>query len=278
MEAVGPGLPVEVDGWRAQPVAGDEVLQAPDEQRASEVVELRVEREDSVRLAKDMEAINEARRLEQERREREEAAENGDAQDGAAATADAAGEEGRPAPGMQEVFLVVKADVSGSAEAVVDAVSALGNAEVRPHLLRSGVGPITEFDVEHAAAAKGCIVNFNVEIEPRMLGLAESMGVRILDNNVIYRLVEQVKGVLSERLAPTVVQRVVGEAEIAQKFSIGVGGRKTMLIAGVKVRNGTVARESKVRVQRDGKVVYDGMFEPLLFMMSMRCGLELTYW
>ncbi|OCK86157.1 initiation factor 2 [Lepidopterella palustris CBS 459.81] len=259
IEEVGPGMPVEVDGWREQPLAGDEVLQAPDEQKASAVSELRHEKVERERMAKDMEAINEARRLEMERRQKDEAA--------AARTADGVEdadgiEEAKPT-GPEIVSFIVKADVSGSVEAVVDSIAGLGNAEVGCTILRSGVGSPAEFDVEHAAAAMGHIINFNTPIPPNISALAEEKGVRIIDSNVIYRLSEDAKALLSEKLAPRIVSRVLGEAEIAQPFEIGLGGRKKVKIAGSKVRNGVVTRGGKVRVLRNEMEVYDGTISSL---------------
>ncbi|KAK5018804.1 translation initiation factor IF-2, partial [Cryomyces antarcticus] len=266
VEAAGPGTPVEVDGWKDQPVAGDEVLQAPNEQKASSVVEYREELEGRVKMAVDMEAINEARRLEQEKREREEAlaaAAKQAALDGSSsATADpttavtAPPAETTPT-GPQEVFFVVKADVSGSVEAVVDYVSQVGNTEVRPHILRSGVGAISEFDIEHAAVARGHVISFNTAVDASIAQMAERRGVSILDQNIIYRLVDDVKAKLSEKLPPAVTQRVVGEAEVAQAFSINVSGRKMAKIAGCRVRNGVVGKSARVRVLRNKEVVYD---------------------
>ena len=255
-----PGTPVEVEGWKGEPGAGDEVLQAPDEDRAGEVVEFRLMQVERKRLAEDMEAINEARRLQQEKRQKEEATEKskklgewGDALYGE----DIAHYEDTSA-GIQEVYFIVKADVAGSAEAVINAISALGNNEVRAHILRSGTGTVSEFDVEHAAAAKGHIIAFNTRMEPPILQMAAQAGVRIVDRSIIYRVVEDVTTMLSEKLPPRIVTSVTGEAEIAQLFDITIKGRKKMKIAGCKVRNGVVKRGSKTRVLRGTETIYDG--------------------
>ncbi len=261
-----PGTPVEIDGWREQPAAGDEVIQAPDEQKAKSVVHYRLEASERTRLAADMEAVNEARRLEQEKREQlEKAAELAAANPEAPAEANA--QEAAPAaagPNFQEVFFIIKGDVSGSVEAVTNCVSALGNSEVRPHILRSGVGPVTEFDVDHAAVAKGHIINFNTTVEGPIQRMAEAKDVRILDHSIIYRLTDDVKKTLSERLPPIVTQKVLGEAEIGQVFEINTKGRVTIPVAGCRVRNGVVGRTSKIRVLRGKDLVYDGMAQPIL--------------
>ena len=259
IRAAGPGTPVEIDGWREQPSAGDEVIQAPDEQKAKSVIAYRLEISERTKLAADTEAVNEARRQEQQKREElaraaELAAENPDA------ASEAEAEPTSTIPTLQEVFFVVKADVSGSAEVVTNSISALGNSEVRPHILRSGFGPITEFDIDHAAVAKGHIINFNTTIEGQIQRIAENKGVEIIDQSIIYRLVDDVKAKLSARLPPAVTQRVLGEAEIAQVFEINTKARVKVPVAGCKVRNGVIARGSKMRVMRDKEIVFDGKY------------------
>jgi translation initiation factor IF-2 len=269
IEEAGPGTPVEIDGWREQPLAGDEVLQAPDEGKAKSVVEYRLEKEERDKMAEDMEAINENRKAGQEKRELEKA------EALAAAAAARSNEEvseihkdTKPS-GPKQVYFIIKGDVSGSVEAVIDSVSALGNQEVQPHILRSGAGQLSEFDIEHAAAAKGHVINFNTPVEPNISRLAEEAKVNIIDHNIIYRLVDDVKAELSKHLPPLVTQRVLGEAEIAQIFEINIKGRQYKSIAGCKVRNGTIAKTAKVRVLRGGEKVFDGM--PLLIQSYYLC-------
>lgn len=250
----GPGTPVEIDGWREQPLAGDEVLQAPDEAKAKSVIEYRLEKEERDRMAEDMEAINESRRLQQEAREREKSETGVDDVEGIQDSTANATEDGGP----KQISFIVKGDVSGSVEAVVDSVTAIGNSEVRASVLRSGVGQISEWDIEHAATAKGYIINFNTPVDPNISRQAEAAKVKILDHNIIYRLVDDVKAKLSDYLPPLVTQRVLGEAEIAQIFEITVKGRQQKSIAGCKIRNGTVSKTAKVRVLRGGEKIFDG--------------------
>ena len=264
LKFAGPGTPVEIDGWREQPAAGDEVLQAPDEQKAKAVIEYRLEAFERTQMATDMAAVNEARRLEQEKREESakaaELAENNP--DATAAAAAAPGIEGQSTPmtpSFQEIFFIIKADVSGSVEAVTNAVSALGNSEVRPHILRTGVGPVTEFDIDHAAVAKGLIISFNTTIDANIQRTAEAKEVKILNQNIIYRLVDDVKAKLSEKLPNIVTQKVLGEAEIAHVFQINMKGRLTVPVAGCKIRNGVIGRDHKIRVLRGKETIYDGM-------------------
>jgi len=253
----GPGTPVEIDGWKEQPEAGDEVLQAPTESKAKSVIEYRLERAERDKMAEDMKAINEARKLEQEKREREKS-EAEAAVDGTEADVSPTDAVKDKTCGPKQIEFIVKGDVSGSVEAVVDSISSIGNAEVQPHVLRSGVGQLSEFDVEHAAAAGGCLINFNTPIDPNIVRQAHAAKVKIIDHNIIYRLMDEVKVTLSEHLQPLVTQRVLGEADIAQVFEITVKGRHQKSIAGCKVKNGTVSKNAKVRVLRNGEKIFDG--------------------
>ena len=255
VDSAGPGTPVEIDGWRDQPAAGDEVLQANDEAHARSVIDHRIEVSERKQMSQDVSAINEARRLEQEKRERED---------------EQSRQHGQLSPetstnpnGPKEVPLLIKADVSGSAEAVLTSLTSLGNAEVRPLLLRAGVGPVSETDVEHAATAKGHIVAFNTTAESAVRRLAEQKSVSIIEQSIIYKLMEDINDKLSEYLKPIITTKVIGEADVAQLFDITIKGRKTSSVAGCRVRNGLIQRNAKVRVLRGGETVYDGTFSSL---------------
>ncbi|KAJ5551314.1 hypothetical protein N7461_006012 [Penicillium sp. DV-2018c] len=245
-----PGMPVEIDGWREQPGAGTELLQAPTEQKAKDVVDYRLEKSDTQKMGVDMAAINEARRELLEKRRREE-------QD------DEEAAKKVESSGPKPVNFILKADVDGSAEAVLNSIAAVGNNEVFANIIRSGVGPVSEFDIEHAGSAKGKIISFNQPIEPNITRLAETEGVEILDHNIIYKLIDDVKAILSEQLPPTVTTRVTGEAEIQQVFEITVKGREKTAIAGSRVRNGMINKARKVKVLRGDEIVYDGMITSL---------------
>ena len=117
---------------------------------------------------------------------------------------------------------------------------------------------MTEFDIEHAATANGRVISFNMAIEPNMIRLAEQEGVRIMDHNIIYKLIDDVKEDLSAHLAPTITQRVTGEAEVQQVFEITLKGRDKAAIAGCRVRNGMINKARKVRVTRGDETIYDG--------------------
>ncbi|CAK4034883.1 Translation initiation factor IF-2, mitochondrial [Lecanosticta acicola] len=265
VDEVGPGMPVEVDGWKDQPIAGDEVLQARSEQKATDVVEFRLEREELKRMAQDTDAINEARRIAQEKREQEKVAGR------AAKHGDPETESDKPASkgehdeqsGQMLVPFIIKADVSGSVEAVSAYIMSVSNPLIAPQVLQAGVGNIHESDIDLAATAQGHIIAFNLPPDNEMKGAAEARGVKVLENNVIYRVLDDIKSVLEEKLPPLVTQRVLGEAEVGAAFEIGIGGRKKLKIAGCKIRNGVVNNGSMVRVFRNGEKIYDGVISSL---------------
>ncbi|RYP78984.1 hypothetical protein DL770_006779 [Monosporascus sp. CRB-9-2] len=282
-----PGTPVEILGWKDLPAAGDEVIQGEDEGRVKDAAEYRESLRDQEKDAADYETIAETRRQHQQKRAREKAAleESGiraplggnwnsrkasqyiqAKQQAAEAAAAAAAESAEGAEGegaTKIVNFIVKGDVHGSVEAVCAAVQEVGSHEVQPRVLRSGTGSITEFDVEHAAMSSSVIINFAAPISGHIRRLAEDQGVRILDHNVIYHLVDDVKNILSNYLAPEISSKVLGEAEVLQIFPINLKGRQYKNIAGCRVRNGVVSRSDLYRVFRAGKKIFDGKLETL---------------
>ncbi|CAM1503771.1 Fc.00g013620.m01.CDS01 [Cosmosporella sp. VM-42] len=250
-----PGTPVQVLGWRDLPEAGEQVLQSPDEDKAKTAVEYRQEMSDreesSIQLAQ------------QEQRQREKAA-----AEEAAAAAEAEGTEAPTEPTEPGIIVqnfVIKADVAGSVEAVVGTVQEIGSNEVQAKVLRSEVGLISEYDVDHASASNSVIVNFNNPILPHIRQRAADGKVRIIDHSVIYHVVDEVKDALSDLLPSTISHKVLGEADILQIFPINIKGSKYKNIAGCKVRNGSIKRTSMVKVLRKGEVVYDGKSSSLPF-------------
>ncbi|KAM0552004.1 hypothetical protein ACHAPJ_008114 [Fusarium lateritium] len=248
-----PGTPVQVLGWRELPEAGEQVLQAPDEGTARTAIEYREEMADRQESAKQL--------AEQEQREREKAA-----AEEAAAAAEAEGTVAEPVetePGIIYQNFIVKADVAGSVEAVCGTVQEVGSNEVQSKVLRSGAGGISEYDVDHAAASKSIIINFNNAILPHIRQRADEAGVRIIDHSVIYHVIDDVKNALSDLLPYNISHKVLGEADVSQVFAINIKKRVQKNIAGCKVRNGTIKRTSMVKVIRGGEVIYDGKIDTL---------------
>ena len=251
-----PGTPVEIEGWNEQPEAGAEVLQAPNEQRARRVVDYRIGKAQIEKQAADVAAVNEARRLHDEQRAQEKALEAELGKQGAAHAQDT--QETATKPGVTEVPVIIRADVSGSVEAINASVLALGNSEVRANVVHTAVGGVTKSDIERAIATQGCIINFNVTLDSEILRLAERSNIRIIDGNIIYRVVDDIKAVLEEKLPPRTSHHVTGEADVLQTFEIKLKGKRTLPVAGCRIRNGVVTKGSKVKVIRNEETIYDG--------------------
>jgi translation initiation factor IF-2 len=154
---------------------------------------------------------------------------------------------------VSELPLVLKADVQGSAEAIVGALDKMGTDEVRARIILSGAGGINESDVMLAKGAGASILGFNVRASKQARDLAEHEGVEIRYYAVIYDLIDDIRGVLSGLLAPIQRETFLGSAEVLQAFDISKVGR----IAGCRVREGVVRRGARVRIIRDDVVVLE---------------------
>jgi translation initiation factor IF-2 len=155
---------------------------------------------------------------------------------------------------VQELALVLKADVSGSLEAFQDEIAKLPQDEVQVAIISSGVGGITESDVNLAAASDAVVLGFNVRPVGDARALAEREGVEIRTYSVIYRAIDELRDAMQGMLAPETVESTVGTVEVRQIFRASRVGT----IAGSYVTDGRVARGAKVRLVRDGTIVYDG--------------------
>ncbi len=156
--------------------------------------------------------------------------------------------------GLQELNLVLKSDVAGSLEAIEDEIAKLPQDEVSVNVIRRAVGAVTESDVMLAAASDAVILAFNVRPVGDARAVAEREGVEIRHYSVIYRAIEQLRSAMQGMLAPEEVEETLGSAEVRQTFRASRVG----MIAGSHVTEGKVTRGSKVRLVRDGRVVYDG--------------------
>ncbi|HEX4689315.1 MAG TPA: EF-Tu/IF-2/RF-3 family GTPase, partial [Solirubrobacteraceae bacterium] len=158
------------------------------------------------------------------------------------------------AAAVQEVALVLKADVSGSLEAFEDEISRLPQSDVQVTVISSGVGGITESDVNLAAASDAIVIGFNVRPVGDAAQLADREGVEIRTYSIIYRAFEDLRDAMQGLLAPEEVEATVGQVEVRAIFRAS----KIGTIAGSYVTDGHITRGAKVRLVRDGAVVYDG--------------------
>ena len=160
---------------------------------------------------------------------------------------------------VQTLPIIIKADVQGSFEALSQSLQKLSTAEVRVSILHSGVGGITESDVNLALASKAVVIGFNVRADAMARKLAEGEGVDIRYYNIIYDAVDEVKAALSGMLAPEKKEQVIGMVEIRQVFVISKVGS----IAGCFVHDGVVKRGAGVRLLRNNVVIHQGELETL---------------
>lgn len=282
VDEAGPGTPVSVTGWRDVPTAGDQLLEAPSEAKAKMCIDNRLRDLERKALAADAEVINIRRqedrlRLEAERAEMAVAKESGLNVQQALYTARKAAEEASSS-GRKELRLIIKADVSGTVEAVVGSLSAIGNKEAGVKIIHTGVGEVSESDIMLGDAAEGTVIGFNVECPRAIQSAASDAGVPVVVDSVIYRLIENVRGRVAALLPPRIETRVTGEATVHQIFPLKSGRKLIKNIAGCKVMNGTISKMEKVRVLRNREVVFEGNMDTLKHMKKdvaeMRKGTE----
>ena len=228
-KTAGPSIPVEIQGLSEVPAAGEEVIVLPDERKAREIALFRQGKFRDVKLAKQQAAKLE-NMLEQMG-------------------------EGE----VQNLPLIVKADVQGSQEALVQSLQKLSTGEVRVQIVHSAVGAISESDVNLATASKAVIIGFNTRADAQARKLAESNGIDIRYYNIIYDAVDEVKAAMSGMLAPEKRETVTGMVEVRQVIRVP----KVGLIAGCMVTDGFVKRSSSVRVIRNNVVIHTGELESL---------------
>jgi translation initiation factor IF-2 len=245
----GPSIPVEIQGLTEVPAAGEEVMVMVDERKAREIALFRQGKFRDVKLAK------------QQAAKLENMFENMG--------------EGE----LKNLPIIVKTDVQGSQEALVQSLVKLSNNEVRVQVVHAAVGGISESDVNLAVASKAVIIGFNTRADASARKLAESNGVDIRYYNIIYDAVDEIKSALSGMLAPEKRETIIGMVEIRQVFSVSKVGS----IAGCLVTEGMVKRSSSVRLLRNNVVTWTGELDSLKrykddakeVRAGMECGLSL---
>ncbi len=226
----GPSVPVEVLGLNGTPEAGDVLNVVETEAQAREIADYRIQ------AAKDKRAAA-----------------------GAATTLQELMAKAKADESVAELPVVVKADVQGSAEAIVQALEKVGNDEVRVRVLHSGVGAITESDIGLAEASGAPVIGFNVRANAPARNSASQKGVEIRYYSIIYDLVDDIKAAASGLLSAEVRENFIGYAEIREVFRVtGVGN-----VAGCLVTEGVARRSAGVRLLRDNVVIHEGTLKTL---------------
>ncbi|MCE2951252.1 MAG: translation initiation factor IF-2 [Alphaproteobacteria bacterium] len=226
-----PSQPVEVLGFGGAPTPGEEFVVVENEARAREISDYRLHRRKEAKAA--LVRKNSMQTLMQ-------------------------GTQTAGAP-MRELSLVIKSDVQGSVEAIMNSLHKLATDEVSVRFLHTGVGGINESDVSLASASQGLVVGFNVRANPQARELAARDQVEIRYYSIIYDVLDDMKAMMGGLLAPTLREKYLGAAEVRQVFTITKVGR----VAGCYVTEGMVKRGARVRILRDNMVIYEGVLKTL---------------
>ncbi len=230
IEQAGPSVPAEVIGFSGVPLAGDRFVVLEEERKARQIAETRQAKQRTTEMA-GMKKVT----LEDLHTQIQEGM-------------------------VKELNIVIKADVSGSAGAIVDSLEKLSTAAVKLKVIHSSVGAITETDVMLAAASNAIIIGFNVRPEPKATELAQREGVDVRLYNIIYNAIDDIKAAMEGLLEPTLKERILGHAEVRQTFHVS----KVGTIAGAYVVDGVMTRQNDgVRVLRDNVLVYEGKLHSL---------------
>ena len=219
-----PSIPVEVQGFSGVPQAGDEFIVLENERVAKQVAQMRQQKQREAAMAK-LSKVTLEKLYERF-------------------------QEGM----VKELNLILKADVQGSIEALTQALTELGNKEIKVNIIHTGAGDITETDIMLASASNAIVIGFNVRANPKAQMLAEQEQVDVRFYDIIYNLVSDVHFALEGMLEPIFEERPMGRIEVRQVFSIS----KLGTIAGSYVLDGKVERNALVRVKRKDKVIFEG--------------------
>lgn len=229
IKEAGPSMPVEIQGLSDVPSAGDEVIVLNDERKAREIANFRQGKFREVKLAK-----QQAAKLEN--------------------MFDQMGE------GQAQVLnLIIKSDVQGSYEALATSLQKLSTSEVKVKIIHTGVGAISESDVNLSAASNAVLIGFNVRADSGARKLVETLGVDVRYYNIIYEAVDEIKAALGGMLPPEQKESMIGTVEIREVFRIS----KVGAIAGCYVQDGMIKRNSKVRVLRANVIIHTGELDSL---------------
>ncbi len=224
VKEAGPSMPVEILGLQGVPQAGDQFIVCENERIAKEAASQRDQNErERAQAARKMTLENLMERM--------------------------------AAEGQKDLNVIVKADVQGSTEAIAFALDQLNadQQQVRVKVISSGVGVITENDVNLASTASALVVGFNVRADATAREVADRAGIELRYYNIIYNLIDDIKAAMSGLLAPSQVEEINGHAEIRAIFTF-----ERTKIAGCMVTDGKISRGTKLRIIRDGKVIHTG--------------------
>ncbi|NUK29157.1 translation initiation factor IF-2 [Parageobacillus sp. VR-IP] len=249
VKEAGPSTPVEITGLHEVPQAGDRFMVFEDEKKARQIAEARAQKQ-----------LMEQRSMK------------------ARVSLDDLFEQIKQGE-MKELNIIVKADVQGSVEALVAALQKIDVEGVRVKIIHAAVGAITESDILLATTSNAIVIGFNVRPDSNAKRVAESEKVDIRLHRIIYKVIEEIEAAMKGMLDPEYEEKVIGQAEVRQTFKVS----KVGTIAGCYVTDGKITRDSKVRLIRQGIVIYEGEIDSLKrfkddvkeVMQGYECGLTI---
>lgn len=229
VKTAGPSTPVEITGLNNVPQAGDRFLVFDDEKKARSIGEARAQKQLEVSRGSNAKVslddlFNQIKQGE-----------------------------------VKEINLILKGDVQGSVEALAGSLEKIEVEGVKVKIIHTGVGAITESDVNLASASNGIIIGFNVRPDGNARKAAESEDVEIRLHNIIYKVMEEIESAMKGMLDPEFEEKIIGQVEVREIFKVS----KIGTIAGSYVTDGKVTRNSGIRVIRDGVVIYEGEIDAL---------------
>lgn len=237
VDEAGPSIPVEILGASAAAEAGDDFTVTQDEAQARFIAEEKAQRKRKKEFAQSMKATG----------------------FGVPLTMERFSEIVVNSADKKDLPLIVKVDVQGSLDALVGSLSNVSNDEVQVKVIHKGVGAVTENDAQLASASGAIVIAFNVRPDNRAQAIIEKDGVLVIYSRVIYELVDAVKDALKGKMSPKFEEKFLGRVEVRQTFRVP----KLGMIAGSYVLDGTISRNSQVRLLRDGIVVHEGKMASL---------------
>ncbi|XP_004300100.1 PREDICTED: translation initiation factor IF-2, mitochondrial-like [Fragaria vesca subsp. vesca] len=238
-ERATPAMPVEIEGLKGLPRAGDDIIVVESEERARMLSAGRKRKFEKDRLMKLVDGRVEDSEI----------------------------EPSDEAPKRVELPIIVKGDVQGTVQAVTDALGSLNSPQVFVNVVHVGVGPLSQSDVDLAQACGACIIGFNIKAPPSSISLAAARAnIKIMQHRVIYRLLEDIGNFIVEKAPGTTETKVAGEAEVLSIFELKGRSKSKgpdVKIAGCRVVDGFVTKSATLRLLRSGEVVFEGSCESL---------------
>ncbi|MBA4358051.1 MAG: translation initiation factor IF-2, partial [Desulfovibrio sp.] len=229
IKQAGPAIPVEIQGFDVVPVAGDEFFVVADDKVARKIAETRMAKQREKNMVGKSKLTLESFLM------------------------------SRPDQETKTLNLVLKADVQGSLEAITEALNKLSTEEVKIQVVHGATGGLTESDILLASASQAIIIGFNVRPTAKVKEIADSEHVEIRFYDIIYKLVGEIKDAMSGMLTPDIQEVYLGQAEVREIFSVP----KVGTVAGCGVSDGKLTRAAKVRLLREGVVIYTGSLSSL---------------